>query len=44
MDIWLIFQNYLDNVITDGGTQEAMRAHDWTCGFKPVGGLARQIR
>ena len=25
----------------DGGTQEAMRAHDWTCGFKPVGGLAR---
>ena len=28
----------------DGGTQEAMRAHDWTCGFKPVGGLARQIR
>jgi hypothetical protein len=28
----------------DGETQEAMRAHDWTCGFKPVGGLARQIR
>ena len=28
----------------DGGTQEANRAHDWTCGFRHVGGLSRQIR
>jgi hypothetical protein len=28
----------------DGGTQEANRAHDWTCGFRHVGGLYRQIR
>ena len=28
----------------DGGTQEASRAHDWTCGFRHVGGLSRQIR
>ena len=44
MDIRLIFLNYLENVITDGGTQEANRAHDWTCGFRHVGGSARQIR
>ena len=25
----------------DGGTQEASRAHDWTCGFRSVGGFAR---
>ena len=25
----------------DGGTQEANRAHDWTCGFRHVGGAAR---
>ena len=25
----------------DGETQEAMRAHDWTCGLRPVGGSAR---
>jgi hypothetical protein len=34
----------LERSYYDGETQEAMRAHDWTCGFKPVGGLARQIR
>ena len=28
----------------DGGTQEANRAHDWTCGFRHVGGFSRQIR
>ena len=28
----------------DEGTQEANRAHDWTCGFRPVGGSARKIR
>ena len=28
----------------DEGTQEANRAHDWTCGFRHVGGLSRQIR
>ena len=28
----------------DGGTQEANRAHDWTCGFRHVGGFVRQIR
>ena len=28
----------------DGGTQEANRAHDWTCGFRHVGGYSRQIR
>ena len=28
----------------DGGTQEANRAHDWTCGFRHVGGSSRQIR
>ena len=28
----------------DGGTQEANRAHDWTCGFRSVGGSSRQIR
>jgi hypothetical protein len=44
MDIWLIFQNYLRIVITDGGTQEASQAHDWTCGLTHVGGSARQIR
>ena len=44
MHIRLIFRNYLFHVITDGGTQEANRAHDWTCGFRHVGGLSRQIR
>ena len=28
----------------DEGTQEANRPHDWTCGFRHVGGLSRQIR
>ena len=28
----------------DGGTQEASRSHDWTCGFRSVGGSSRQIR
>ena len=28
----------------DGGTQEAGRAHDWTCGFRHVGGSSGQIR
>ena len=28
----------------DEGTQEANRAHDWTCGFRHVGGSSRQIR
>ena len=28
----------------DEGTQEANRAHDWTCGFRHVGGFSRQIR
>ena len=28
----------------DEGTQEANRAHDWTCGFRRVGGSSRQIR
>jgi hypothetical protein len=28
----------------DEGTQEANRAHDWTCGFRSVGGSSRQIR
>ena len=28
----------------DGGTQEASRAHDWTCGFRHVGGSSRKIR
>ena len=28
----------------DEGTQEANRAHDWTCWFRHVGGLSRQIR
>ena len=28
----------------DEGTQEASRAHDWTCRFRHVGGSARQIR
>ena len=28
----------------DGETQEARRADDWTCRFKPVGRSARQIR
>ncbi len=28
----------------DGGTQEAMRADDWTCRFRHVGGSIRQIR
>ena len=28
----------------DEGTQEANRAHDWTCGFRHVGGRSRQIR
>ena len=28
----------------DEGTQEANRAHDWTCGFRHVGGSFRQIR
>jgi hypothetical protein len=28
----------------DEGTQEANRAHDWTCGFRFVGGSSRQIR
>jgi hypothetical protein len=28
----------------DGGTQEANRAHHWTCGFRHVGGSSRQIR
>ena len=28
----------------DEGTQEANRAHDWTCGFRHVGGYSRQIR
>ena len=44
MDIRSIFRNYLEIVITDGGTQEASRAHDWKCGFRHVGGSARQIR
>ena len=25
----------------DEGTQEANRAHDWTCGFRSVGGSSR---
>ena len=25
----------------DGGTQEARQAHDWTCGLRSVGGVAR---
>ena len=28
----------------DEGTQEANRSHDWTCGFRSVGGSSRQIR
>jgi hypothetical protein len=28
----------------DEGTQEANRSHDWTCGFRFVGGSSRQIR
>jgi hypothetical protein len=44
MDIRSIFRNYLEIVITDGGTQEASQAHDWTCGLRHVGGSARQIR
>ena len=44
MDIRLIFRNYLFHVITDGGTQEARRAYDWTCRFRSVGGSFRQIR
>ena len=28
----------------DGETQEAMRAYDWKCRFRAVGGSARQIR
>jgi hypothetical protein len=26
------------------GPPTQMRAHDWTCGFRPVGGSARKIR
>ena len=44
MDIRSIFRNYLEIVITDGGTQEASQAHGWTCGLRHVGGSARQIR
>ena len=44
MDIRSIFRNYLFHVITDGGTQEARRADEWTCRFRSVGGSPRQIR
>ena len=44
MDIRSTFRNYLDDVITDGGTQEASPACDWMCRFRRVGGAVRQIR
>ena len=44
MDIRSTFRNYLNDVCHDGGTQEASPAYDWTCRFRHVGGVARQIR
>ena len=37
MDIRSTFRNYLLFVITMGGRRR-LRAHDWTCGFRHVGG------
>jgi hypothetical protein len=42
--IRLIFRNCIMRVIIEEGTQKGKPAHDWMCGFKPVGRFSRQIR
>ena len=44
MGIRLIFLNCIMRVINGEVTQKSKPAHDWMCGFKPVGRFSRQVQ